>query len=60
MSVRTMSADRTQRKTARTMSLHRTRVVEKIAVRGQKLKFARASARIPFLNSACQTISVHN
>ena len=36
-SVRTMSADRIQRKTARTMSLHRTCVVEKIAVRGQKL-----------------------
>ena len=36
-SVRAMSADRIQRKTARTMSLHRTCVVEKIAVRGQKL-----------------------
>ena len=36
MSVRTMSTDRTQRKTARTMSLHRTCVVEKIAVRSQK------------------------
>ena len=36
-SVRAMSADRIQRKTARTMSLHRTCVIEKIAVRGQKL-----------------------
>ena len=36
-SVRAMSADRTQLKTARTMSLHCTCVVEKIAVRGQKL-----------------------
>ena len=36
-SVRAMSADRIQRKTARTMSLHRTCVVEQIAVRGQKL-----------------------
>ena len=36
-SVRAMSADRIQRKTACTMSLHRTCVVEKIAVRGQKL-----------------------
>ena len=36
-SVRAMSADRIQRKTARNMSLHRTCVVEKIAVRGQKL-----------------------
>ena len=36
-SVRAMSADRIQRKTARTMSLHRTCVVEKIAVSGQKL-----------------------
>ena len=36
-SVRAMSADRIRRKTARTMSLHRTCVVEKIAVRGQKL-----------------------
>ena len=36
-SVRAMSADRIQHKTARTMSLHRTCVVEKIAVHGQKL-----------------------
>ena len=35
--VRAMSADRTQRKTARNMSLHRTCVVEKIAAHGQKL-----------------------
>ena len=56
-SVRAMSADRIQRKTARTMSLHRTCVVEKIAVRGQKIVIC---ARIPFLNSACKTMSVHN
>ena len=36
-SVRAMSADRIQRKTARTMSLHRTCAVEKIAVSEQKL-----------------------
>ena len=36
-SVRAISTDRVQRKTARTMLLHRTCVVEKIAVRGQKL-----------------------
>ena len=36
-SVRAMSTDGIQRKTARTMSLHRTCVVEEIAVRGQKL-----------------------
>ena len=36
MNVRATAADRTQRKTARTMSLRRTCLVEKIAVRGQK------------------------
>ena len=36
-SVRAMSVDRIQRKTARIMSLHRTCVEEKIAIRGQKL-----------------------
>ena len=36
MTVRATAADRTQRKTARTMSLHCICLVEKIAVRGQK------------------------
>ena len=36
MTVRATAADRTQRKNARIMSLHRTCLVEKIAVRGQK------------------------
>ena len=60
MTVRALAADRTQRKTARTMSLHRICLVDKIAVGGQKLRFARARARITFLNSACKTMLVHN
>ena len=44
MTVCAMAADRIQRKTARTMSLHRICLVDKIADRGQKLRFARASA----------------
>ena len=60
MTVRATAANRTQRKTARTMSLHCICIVGKIAVRDQKLRFARASARIPFLNSTAQTMLVHN
>ena len=60
MTVRATAAERTKRKNARIMSLHRTCVVDKIAIRGQKLQFARTSARTPFLNSTTQTMSVHN
>ena len=41
MTVRATAADRTLRKNARTMSLHCIYLVDKIAVRGQKLRFAR-------------------
>ena len=43
-SVRAMSADRTQRKTARTMSLHRTCVVEKFSFAAKNYNL-RARAR---------------
>ena len=48
MTVRATAADRIKRKTARAMSLHCIYLIDKIAVRGQKLRFARASARTLF------------
>ena len=54
MTVRAMAADRTKRKSAQYIYL-----VDKIAVRGQKLPFARASVRTPFWNSTGQTMSAY-